>query len=227
MDHGFDRLAPYYDPLTRLVFGKAMIDSQVQFLSLVRSGSKVLVVGGGTGKILKKLSAIPGIAITYVDASVEMINRAKDQIDNSECTTFYHTTINDFSINGQFDYIITPFFLDLFNELSLKLVMIKLHGYLKEDGLWLFTDFRLGSGLRKLWQLPLLMLMLIFFRLSCSIEASALQEFDKYFRQLGYSLDKEKLFYGEFIVGSVYVKGKTLVKTGKARSESVHSLWVK
>ena len=52
MDHGFDKLTPYYDLLTRLVFGKAIINSQEQFLSLVRSGSRVLVVGGGTGKIL-------------------------------------------------------------------------------------------------------------------------------------------------------------------------------
>jgi len=209
MDHGFDRLAQYYEPLTRLVFGKAIIDAQEQFLSLVRSGSSVLVVGGGTGKILKKLSAIPCITITYVDASNEMINRAKDQVDNSGETTFIHTTINDFNADAQFDFIITSFFLDLFNERSLKLVMIKLHGYLKENGQWLFTDFRLGSGLRKLWQLPLLVLMFIFFRLSCRIEANELQEFDKYFRQLGYSLDKEKLFYSEFIVGRVYVKEVT------------------
>jgi len=208
MDYGFDRLAPYYDPLTRLVFGKAIKESQEHFLPLIRPGSMVLVVGGGTGIILKKLFVIPGISITYVDASEEMVNRAKDQVDNSECITFYHSTISDFCYNGQFDYIITPFFLDLFSELSLKLVMIKLHGHLKEDGQWLFTDFRLGSGLMKLWQLPLLMLMLIFFRLSCRIEANALQEFDKYFRQLGYLLDKERLFYGEFIVVRVYVKGR-------------------
>jgi len=206
MDNGFDKLAPYYDRLTRLVFGKSIKDSQEQFLSQVRFGSSVLIVGGGTGKILKKLSTIPGIAITYVDASEEMINRAKDQVYNSECTTFIHTTIRDFNTKGQFDYIITPFFLNLFNERSLKLVINKLHGYLKEDGKWLFTDFQLGNGLRKLWQLPLLKLMLIFFRLSCRIEARSLQEFDKYFRQLGYSLDKEKLFYGEFIVGRVYMK---------------------
>jgi len=227
MDHEFDRLAPYYDPLTRLVFGKAIKDSQEHFLPLIKPSSRVLVVGGGTGIILKKLLVIPGIAITYVDASVEMVNRAKDQVGNSECTTFYHTTIIDFNTNRQFDYIITPFFLDLFNELSLKLVMVKLHGFLKEDGQWLFTDFRLGSGLRKFWQLPMLMLMLIFFQLCCRIEANALQEFDQYFRQLGYWLDKEKSFYGEFIVGRVYVKAKTFVKTDKARSESVHSLWVK
>ena len=206
MDHGFDKLAPYYDLLTRLVFGKTIKDSQEQFISLIGPGSRVLLVGGGTGIILKKLFAVPDIAITYVDASVEMVNRAKDQVDNSECTTFYHTTINDFSTNAQFDYIITPFFLDLFNERSLKLVMNKLHGYLKEDGEWFFTDFRLGGGLRKLWQLPLLKLMLIFFRLSCQIEARALQEFDRYFKQLGLSLDRERLYYGEFIVGRVYRK---------------------
>ena len=209
MDHGFDKLTPYYDLLTRLVFGKAIIDSQEQFLSLVRSGSRVLVVGGGTGKILKKLSVIPGIAITYVDSSKEMINRARDQVDNPEYITFIHTTISDFNDDDQFDYIITPFFLDLFNERTLHLVMKKLHRYLKENGQWLFTDFRLGSGLRKLWQLPLLMMMLIFFRFSCRIEANELQEFDKYFRQLGYSLYKEKLFYSEFIVGRVYVKEVT------------------
>ena len=115
MDNGFDKLAPYYDRLTRLVYGKSIKDSQEQFLSQVRFGSSVLIVGGGTGKILKKLFAIPGIAITYVDASEEMINRAKDQVYNSECSTFIHTKISEFNADDQFDYIITPFFLDLFN----------------------------------------------------------------------------------------------------------------
>ena len=207
MGNGFDGLSPYYDPLARLVFGNTIENSQEQFLSQIESNSRVLIVGGGTGNILKKLSAIPGIFIIYVEASKEMVNRAKDQFDNSDSsTTFINTTISDFSIDGRFDYIITPFFLDLFNGRSLELVMNKLHGYLIEDGQWLFTDFQLGSGWRKLWQVPLSKLMVIFFRLTCRIEAKTLQDFDKYFRQLGYSLDKEKLFYGEFIVGRVYRK---------------------
>ncbi len=206
MSNGFDRLAPYYDPLARLVFGNTIENSQEQFLSQIRLNSRVLIVGGGTGNILKKLSAIPGIFIIYVEASKEMINRAKDKVENSGGTKFIHTTIDDFNYDGHFDYIITPFFLDLFNGPSLDLVMKKLHGYLKEDGQWLFTDFQLGSGWRKLWQVPLLMLMVIFFRLTCRIEAKTLQDFDKHFWQMGYSLDKEKVFYGEFIVGRVYRK---------------------
>jgi tRNA (cmo5U34)-methyltransferase len=50
---GFDRLAPFYDSLARLIIGKGIKQSQLHFLNHLRGQNQgVLVLGGGTGWIL-------------------------------------------------------------------------------------------------------------------------------------------------------------------------------
>jgi tRNA (cmo5U34)-methyltransferase len=51
---GFDRLAPFYDSLARLIIGKGIKQSQLHFLNHLRDKTKLLVLGGGTGWILPR-----------------------------------------------------------------------------------------------------------------------------------------------------------------------------
>ena len=45
----FDRVAPYYDRLARLVFGGSIRRAQRHFLSQVPAAARVLLVGGAPG----------------------------------------------------------------------------------------------------------------------------------------------------------------------------------
>src|SRR6187402_1340927 len=72
--NGFDRLAPVYDKLAGLVFGKAIVDAQLVFLDRVRAGDRILILGGGTGWLLEKLlRKQPVCEVWYVESSSRMI----------------------------------------------------------------------------------------------------------------------------------------------------------
>ena len=71
MASNYDNSAAFYDQLSQMVFGKALIRAQLYLLQQVPPNSTVLIVGGGTGWILEELSNIhySGLAITYVEIS--------------------------------------------------------------------------------------------------------------------------------------------------------------
>ena len=79
--NGFDVIAPVYDGLATMVFGRAIRKAELHYLSEVREGSKVLVVGGGTGRLLADLLKInPNCQIWYVEASEAMVRIARSNI---------------------------------------------------------------------------------------------------------------------------------------------------
>ena len=75
----FDFIAPFYDLLARLVFGRAISRSQTRFLLEIPSGAKVLILGGGTGWILLDIfrQANPS-EVLYLEASSHMLAKAQE-----------------------------------------------------------------------------------------------------------------------------------------------------
>jgi ubiquinone/menaquinone biosynthesis C-methylase UbiE len=54
----FDFIAPYYDFLSKLIFGKRLRIAQTSLLSKIPRHQRILLVGGGTGWILPELLQI-------------------------------------------------------------------------------------------------------------------------------------------------------------------------
>ena len=54
--NGFDKIAPFYDSLKRLVFGNALAESQRALLASIKKNGNVLIIGGGPEKYLKRCS---------------------------------------------------------------------------------------------------------------------------------------------------------------------------
>ena len=75
---GFDFLSNKYDFLLSITFGKSIHRSQTHFLPEISAVQSVLLVGGGTGKLLVDvLDNCPKAQIQYVDISPLMIKRSK------------------------------------------------------------------------------------------------------------------------------------------------------
>ena len=71
MAANYDNSAWFYDRLSRLIYGKALVRSQVYLLRYIPAGSIILIAGGGTGWILEEISKLhpSGLKITYVEIS--------------------------------------------------------------------------------------------------------------------------------------------------------------
>jgi len=118
----YNFIAPLYDRLKKLVFGDQIDVAERTYYHRVKSGEKVLVVGGGTGTNLKFLSN--SSHITYIDSSSKMIEIAREKRKNA--IQFTICDFLEFESSEQFDWIICPFVLDVFTEEDLKDVILKL-----------------------------------------------------------------------------------------------------
>ncbi|SER07084.1 class I SAM-dependent methyltransferase [Pedobacter rhizosphaerae] len=208
MLNNYDRIAPHYDKLSRLVFFKSQVNAQIDQLKYLPGHADLLIVGGGTGWILEEIARVcpAGIRITYVEISDKMINLAKNRYWGRNEVLFYHSGIEDFKINQSFDVILTPFLFDNFVEERAAFVFDKLDRSLAEKGLWFMVDFNV-SGKRGLWWKHLLLkTMYAFFQLIRMVEAKVLVDMSPFFTRKSYRIQEEKYYYGGFIKAVVYQK---------------------
>jgi ubiquinone/menaquinone biosynthesis C-methylase UbiE len=205
MSANYDNAAWFYDRLSRVVYGKALINAQLYILPYVPANSKVLIVGGGSGWILDELTHIhpSGLNITYVEISAKMMTLSQKRNIGGNTIIYLNSAIQDTTLPTDFDVIITAFLFDNFKPDTLKGVFDHIHRALKAGGVWLNTDFQLTG---RWWQNALLKSMLLFFRALCNVEASTLPDIDGQFRLNGYKVFTSMNFFGDFISSKVYRK---------------------
>jgi ubiquinone/menaquinone biosynthesis C-methylase UbiE len=205
MAANYDNSAWFYDRLSRLVYGKELVNAQVYLLNYVPAGSKILIAGGGTGWILDELSKIhpAGLNITYVEISANMLALSQKRKTGQNEVAFVNNPVENVKLSSDFDVVITPFLFDNFVDETVDSVFNHLHNLLKPGGLWLNADFQLTG---RWWQNVLLKSMFVFFRLLCGIEASRLPAIEKHFDAAGYNVTNDKTFFGNFITAKVYRK---------------------
>jgi len=205
MAANYNNSAWFYDRLSRIVYGKALVNAQVYLLKYVPANSKVLIVGGGTGWILEELSKIhsSGLNITYVEIAEHMMTLSRKRNVTGNQVAFINDAVENITLPADFDVVITPFLFDNFTEQTLGKVFSHIQSLLKKDGLWLNTDFQLTG---KWWQQVLLKTMFLFFKILCGIEASKLPAIEKRFLEAGYQVVDKRTFFGDFIVSEVYTK---------------------
>lgn len=205
--NNYDRIAWGYDFLSKRIFGNAIVDSQKCLLKYISPNSSILIVGGGTGKILEDISEIysSGIAISYVEISKNMLEVSQKRNWKNNHVHFIHLPIENYTTDKKFDIIITPFLFDNFSKEKIESVIEQLDAYLKQGGHWLIADFRSDRKMEKYWQKILLKSMYIFFRFVSKIEAKSLVNMHAIFPS-NYRRVFEKTFYRGFIQSVVYVK---------------------
>lgn len=208
MPSGYDRISFLYDGLARVVFGHSIIRAQQHGLSEIASGSKVLIIGGGTGFVLEYIAQLrlENLYIDYVEPSSEMINRAKKRPIARLSINFINQPIERIDIQRSYDVIITQFFLDSFNGKELEDIYQRLHTLLKNKGSWIIADFQLSQNWKLIWQKPLISAMYLFFTLTVGIKARRLEDFQARLVRLGYRLKTGKTYYASFIFSSSYQK---------------------
>ena len=201
----FDWIAPLYDALAFVVFGRKLQRAQVFFLDQIPSNSTVLMVGGGTGWLLRRvLVQCKPKRVVYLEASARMLARAGKRMVRAEETGSVEFRVGDESslTNEPFDVIITPFVLDVFSEATLQTRFIpRLKNVLKSNGLWLVTDFvNTPVG----WQRALLWTMIRFFRLTTGMQAKRLANWQQLLAGAGLTCQNQQSRVGGMVSAEVW-----------------------
>lgn len=192
----FDRIAPFYRRISRLIFGDHLVNAQIRFLEEVKPEDEVLILGGGTGELLKYF---PNCSkIHFVEMSHEMIKRASKHNTKGEIK-FIEIDFLNFEASNKYDLIICPFFLDCFNEMNLNHVLTKIKSMLKPDANLLVTDFK-----RTRSNSSTLRLMHFFFRFVANLEAKKLLDINGIVISKGFVLVKEKISHRNQLFSRLY-----------------------
>ena len=196
---GFDLLAPIYDMLAKVVFGKSIFQAQIYFLNEISKSSSILILGGGTGWLLEKIAdKNPSSKIWYVEISEGMLKKAEQRKFRNEIH-FISGTENDIPDGLKFDAVITNFYLDLFPEEKLKSVIQHVSSFTHPASKWFVSDF----VNQKLWHEWMLKMMYMFFRAVCRIDAKELPRWEFVLQQHEWVEVKHQFWYGNFIKSTV------------------------
>ena len=206
----FNRIAFAYDYLKVMVFGNAIDNAQSALIRFIPDNADVLIVGGGTGKILEECIGL-GLNqhVTYLELSERMIQKAKKRVRaaNESRINFITGSTACLDPDKKFDVVFTPFVLDSYATSELLDFMKQLDGLIKREGLWLFSDFCISDD-TKVWQRWLISFMYLFFRLVTGVKATQLPDFHFVFKKLKYREVAAYSFYNGMIQSVVFQKSK-------------------
>ena len=208
----FDRVAPYYDSLARLVFGNSIQQAQYHFLDQIPPAARVLVVGGGTGWILPYLLERPEVVhITFLENSARMLTLAQQTMGSfhkpsTASVIFVHGDEHSLTESDRFSVVITNFVLDMYQGSALDNLVQTLTDHLSPRGVWLFTDFRLSEQKKhRWWQRIVAQTMYAFFHLTAGIARHPLPPYHQCFTSKNFRMVLERSFFSDFIVSRVYL----------------------
>ncbi|WP_172665833.1 class I SAM-dependent methyltransferase [Flammeovirga sp. OC4] len=206
----FDYIAKFYDFIAAIVFGKAIQEIQLKHLPKIKKKSRVLIIGGGSGKILKKIDEL-GIAseVIYIEKSPKMTALAK-KIRIKTPVKFINTSYENAKEYGRFDLIITNFFVDLLNEKQFQTFIPFIYSLLNDGGKWIVTDFRIHERfpLRSLHKL-IHFSMVSFFRITVNLQNTKLFNYHTLIHESRFfQAESKKYAYMHMMFSSIFKKRK-------------------
>lgn len=192
----FNFIAPFYDLLVRIFFGRSLQIAQQFHLKKIKPEDKVLILGGGTGQVLYWLPA--SCEVTFLDVSEVMIKKAKKKGK----AHFIQADFIDYSMDQKFDWIVCSFFLDCFDVKVLNAVLDKIYKMIETKGSLIITDFIISNTRQKWFSRS----MVWGFQWVANLQANKLHPIQKIVRNAGFILNDDHIFLRGFVFSDIYKK---------------------
>lgn len=197
----FDRLAPHYDRLESFLAGALLQKCRCAWLDELVGCDRLLVAGVGHGPELPAIMRRhPRLRLTCVDASARMLavaqRRLRQEGVDAARLEFIHARLPAWvPPAGQFDAVITHFFLDCFPPETLGIVVGHLARATRPGARWLLADFTLPArGWPRRRAQAVHALMYAFFRCFVSLPARRLTPPDPLLIAQGFRLMQRRTF---------------------------------
>ena len=194
MSDNYGFLAPFYQLLSRAVFGRKILDANQVFLAENLS-KKLIIIGGGDGvayqKYEKKLDGY------YFEKSAKMLQLAQKNLRNSRLK-FVH---GEFIGQEKGDFFFLPFLLDSLTDEEILALLELIKNSLSTRGKVMVSDF---FEPKTRTQKILLQSMLWFFQLFTGHQRKDLPDYPSFFQKSGFKLVKEKIWDKGWIRAQVY-----------------------
>ena len=149
----FDTLAPFYWAMEFFTAGEKLQRCRTAFLAEIPVPGKILLAGEGHGRFLPEcVRRFPEAEIVMVDISARMLEIARIKVPPERVEFVCADFLEWDGPRGEFDLIVTNFFLDCFPKDQLAEVVAKLGNMATPEANWLLADFEIAptplAGLR-------------------------------------------------------------------------------
>lgn len=188
----FDRLAPHYTWMERVLAGPRLQQCRIAWLEQLAGCERILIAGVGHGHFLRACARrFPRAAITSVDASAAMLAQARRRVGvQSQRLEFVHASLPQWlPAASRFDAIVTHFFLDCFEPSMLRTVADGLSQAARPNSRWLLADFTVPArGWKRQRARAIHGAMYAFFRPIAGVRARSVTPPDELLREHGFVL---------------------------------------
>lgn len=142
--NSYNRIAFLYDTLSWLL-GPSYRKSKYVFLANIKSGDRILYLGGGTGVNLPEIAAKVGKEgrVVYVDSSSRMIEKAKKRMPPELSSQIQYLNQSDFCQlpREKFNFVLTQYFLDNLPDQEISRLFEAIDSRSLRNSQWIFVDF--------------------------------------------------------------------------------------
>lgn len=209
-----DALAPYYEFLEHLSFGKRLERMRFAFLPQAVTAQTAIICGGGDGRYLAELLQInPFVQVDFVDASPRMVAIAKGRISSLSCAEQSRVTFHTGELTAvaprqkSYDLIVTHFFLDCFSEAGLAKIIAALSHRAAPDALWVLSDFsETQKPFGRFCTRAVIRALYAAFRLTTGLRVTRLPDYKSALAHAGYLQRSEKNAIGGLLHSSLWVR---------------------
>jgi ubiquinone/menaquinone biosynthesis C-methylase UbiE len=147
-------IARWYGTLEYLSFGFALLNCRCRQLDTCRDAEKVLMLGEGDGRFLRRFLLVnPTAEVDYVDGSERMMRIARERLSPSQRrrVRFHYADALMFVPNAGYDLIVTHFFLDCLSPEETEKLAKRLACASASNARWIVSEFETPrSGWRRL-----------------------------------------------------------------------------
>ena len=194
MSDNYGFLAPFYQLLSRAVFGRKILEANRAFLAKNLS-KKLIIIGGGDGVAFQKYEKqLDGY---YFEKSAKMLQLAQKNLKNSQLK-FVH---GEFRRQEKGDCFFLPFLLDSLTDEEISALLELIKNSLSPRGKVMMSDFFEPSTRT---QKILLQIMLWFFQRLTGHQRKDLPDYPSFFQKSGFKLVKERIWEKGWIRAQVY-----------------------
>ena len=203
----FDLLARPYRWLEYLVFQNSLEQCRFALLPALAGCRRVLTIGEGDGRFVAELvRRYPGMNVDCLEGSPAMIERARARIPQQAAVTFHHADAIGWNYpTGEYDAVVTCFFLDCFQETRLTDWVSHVRSALRPGGCWAVAEFCEGESGGRRWRSRFwLGIMYTFFRSLANLEARRLPNWKRLLNGTGSRVQDEGTMRGGLLEWSIW-----------------------
>ncbi len=210
-----DLIAPHYQALEYVSFGKSLERRRVAFLSAVRSSRNAILCGGGDGRFLARLlRANCVVRVDYVDLSPRMTELAERRIAGMGRSfrarvRFHMADLKSFDPpESAYDLVVTHFFLDCFTDGEVAELASRLASWSTPQAQWIVSEFQEGRGrFARCWTRLVVRALYAAFRVTANLQVNRLPRYEEALAASGFRLQRREQALGGLLRSSLWKRG--------------------